>query len=106
MKRFLGKLQLLTLISPKGTKPVFKPHGIVSGTGSCEDVKEAEDKMKELWRRTFPDDMLNFKDAKYVGSVIVYDEDITIYEIMERAANDNTRRYVESVYNEAIDVDV
>ncbi len=100
---FLG---CLFPIVPQGEveegKKKFKTFDRVYGMGTCEGQQDAEEKIKEFWFKEHPDNTEVTKSADFMGGVFVFPDDMTIFELMEKADNKESVGIIEDMYNQAV----
>lgn len=106
-QKFLGSLQVVSHLTPVSADEETLYHAEtppLAFTGLCDSYKEAQDKMRKHLKEKYPEKEDLVDDAHCVGGLLIYDEDMTIYELIEKAADDNSKRLIEKMYAEAIEL--
>lgn len=103
MQNFLGALQP---VMPNGTRnrpeetSIYTNLPRVTACGRCNDQDDAMQQLKRLYKRAHPDLAPYVDDDKTCfGGVFMFD--CTPYELIEKAADEETANIIRSMYDDA-----
>jgi hypothetical protein len=99
MMNFLGALQPLKKTA-EGKLEALKR---VCGSGQCKNHADAKKQLQELYKREYPDAAEWVDDDKScLGGVFVFE--CTPYELIEKAANEESADMIRAIYDDAIEL--
>ena len=100
MPNFLGALQP---VAPDGSgKLIGLPR--VCGKGRCKDHADAMNQLKTLYKQEQPEHAAAVDNAQQCfGGVFVFD--CSPYELMEKAADEESMRLIQNIYEEATELE-
>lgn len=74
----------------------------ICGSGVCEDPDDAVAQLRTLYKREHPEYAAHVDNKSCMGGVIVFD--CTLFEVIERAADETSAQMIRDIYDEAIEL--